>query len=392
MKITKVDVFQFHAGQTQKFRPVGCRIYTDEGIYGDGEAALGYGIGKTSALGAMRDFASLIIGKNPLETEVLWEIMHKTTFWGQNGGAAITAGMSAIDMALWDIKGKFFNVPLYVLFGGKRNETLRTYASQIQTGWDDRIAKMKTPEDYAEIAKYCVSQGYDAIKADLLSWDEDGRAIVPYKECTCKLTPRYLHLAIDRLAAMREAVGPDVSIIIENHSSLDALSAIQYARAAEKYDILFFEEPNTPSPKTSKYIRENINIPIANGERIYTRWQYIPYFEDMSIQVAQPDLGTCGGFTEVKKVCDMAYAYDIAVQLHVCGSPLSSTASLHLEAALPNFIIHEHHMCMKTAGNMELCTYDYQPENGRFAIPERPGIGNEWSEKGIAEAEVYTIC
>lgn len=391
MKITKIEVFQFHAKETQKFRPVGCRIYTDEGIYGDGEAALGYGVGKTSALGAMRDFAPMILGMNPLDNEIIWDKIHKTTFWGQNGGPAIFAGLSAIDMALWDIKGKYFNVPLYVLFGGKRNAKLRTYASQIQVGWGSHTKAMCTPEDYAETARLCVKEGYDAIKADFLSFDETGRPIQSYMECMCKLKPKYLHMAIDRIAAIREAVGPDVSIIIENHSNLDALSAVQYAQAAEKYDILYFEEPNTPSPKTAQYIKERTNIPIANGERIYTRWQYIPYFENMSLQVAQPDLGTCGGYTEVKKVCDMAHAYDVAVQLHVCGSPLSSTASLHLEAALPNFMIHEHHFCMQQEHNIELCKYNYQPVNGKFDIPELPGIGNEWSEKAITEAEIYSF-
>ena len=119
-----------------------------------------------------------------------------------------------------------------------------------------------------------------------------------------------------------------MDIIIENHSFTDAQSAVQLAQAAEPYNIFYFEEPNTPDPQTSRYIRDNINIPIANGERIYTRWQYKQYFQDGTIQVAQPDLGTCGGITEVKKICDMAYAYDVAVQIHACGSPLNTAAAL----------------------------------------------------------------
>ena len=172
---------------------------------------------------------------------------------------------------------------------------------------------------------------------------------------------------------------------------MDAMTAVQFARAAEPYNVFFFEEPNTPSPKTAKYIAQNTSIPIANGERIYTRWQYVPYLEDMSLQIVQPDMGTCGGPTEVKKVCDMAHAYDVSVQIHVCGSPLSSALSLHMEAAIPNFIIHEHHLCMLHQYNKDLCIYDYQPVRGQFEIPELPGIGQEWSPEAIAKADVLTV-
>ena len=205
------------------------------------------------------------------------------------------------------------------------------------------------------------------------------------------MSPYYVQLAEERVAAVREAVGPNVDIIVENHSTLDALSAIQLARAIEKYNIFFFEEPNTPSPKTAKYIAENINIPIANGERIFSRWQYAPYFEDMSLQIAQPDLTSCGGLTEGKKICDMAHTYDVAVQAHVCGTPLSTAASLHLESAIPNFIIHEQH-CVALAPYMKaLCVHDYQPVNGRFVTPELPGIGNEWTEQAMVEARMKKV-
>ena len=205
------------------------------------------------------------------------------------------------------------------------------------------------------------------------------------------MDPDTLSIGVERVAAVREAVGEKVERSVENHATLDALSAVQFAQAIEKYNIFFFEEPNTPSPKTAKYIARNTRIPIANGERIYSRWQYAPYFEDMSLQVAQPDIGTCGGLTEVKKICDMAHTYDVAIQAHVCGTPLSSALALHLEAAIPNFIIHEHHLCMLHQYNIDLCLYDYQPVKGRFSIPERPGIGQEWSEKAMAEADRLTV-
>ena len=178
---------------------------------------------------------------------------------------------------------------------------------------------------------------------------------------------------------------------MENHSRFDAQSAIQVAKAVEKYNIYFFEEPNTPSPKTVKFIRDNINIPISHGERIYTRWQFAPYFEDQSIQLIQPDIGNCGGITEVKKICDMAYVYDIGVQAHVCASPLSTAAALHLEAVIPNFVIHEHHVYNLHNYNRELCTVDFQPVNGKFKVPDGPGLGAEISETAIACSEVFTV-
>ena len=124
------------------------------------------------------------------------------------------------------------------------------------------------------------------------------------------------------VAAVRQAVGEKVDIIIENHSNLDAQSAVQLGKRVQKYNIFYYEEPNSPSAKTAGFISEKLEIPIAQGERIYSRWQYAQYFENMSVQVIQPDIGNTGGITETKKICDMAYVYDVNVQAHVCASPL----------------------------------------------------------------------
>lgn len=390
MKITRVEVFLFNCDVPFPYQPVGCRIYTDEGIYGDGEAAISYGAGAHGAAGMIKDLAPLIIGMDPLEHEVIWNKLHKNTFWAQNGGPIVFSGMSAIDSALWDIKGKYFQAPIYKLLGGKLQESLRCYASQIQSGFGPEHQVKVTPAEYGEISAQVVAEGYDAVKIDFLCYDETGNMIHPQRRL-CKMDQPTLSLAVKRIEAVRNAVGPDVDIIIENHSNLDALSAIQLAQAAEPFNIFYFEEPNTPSPKTARYIADNINIPIANGERIYSRWQYAPYFENMSLQVAQPDIGTCGGITEAKKICDMAHTYDVAIQAHVCGTPLSSTLSLHLETAIPNFIIHEHHLCFLHQYNKDLCIHDYQPVHGRMTVPELPGIGNEWSPSAMNHADRMTI-
>jgi L-alanine-DL-glutamate epimerase-like enolase superfamily enzyme len=391
MKITKIEVYGFGFREKMPSTPIGCRVLTDEGIFGDGEAALAYGTGAHAAFGMIRDLAKLVIGMDPIDNEVIWDKMHKETFWGMAGGPVVFAGISAIDMALWDIRAKTFGVPLYKLLGGKRNPDLRCYASQIQSGFSKHPGILTKPEEYAEIASYCVKElGYDAVKIDFLCFDENGRLFNRDKK-RCKLDNRTLKTAVSRVEAVRKAVGDDVDIIIENHSNLDAMSAIQFARAAEPYNFFFFEEPNTPAVITSKYICENINIPVANGERIFSRWQYMPYFEASALQVAQPDIGTCGGFTEAKKICDIAHTYDVAVQAHACGSPLSSVAAVQLETALPNFIIHEHHLCFLQDFNIAICKYDYQPVNGRISAPDVPGIGNEWSDEAIAAAVKETV-
>ncbi|MBR3034264.1 MAG: mandelate racemase/muconate lactonizing enzyme family protein, partial [Firmicutes bacterium] len=119
-----------------------------------------------------------------------------------------------------------------------------------------------------------------------------------------------------------------------------------------------------------------IDIPLAMGERIYTRWQYIPYLENRTLRVIQPDISNCGGYTETKKVCDMAHTYDVGVQIHTCGSPLSTHIALQLEAVIPNFAIHEHHSLLRNI-KTPITKYNWQPENGYLPVPTEPGIGNE---------------
>ena len=380
MKITKVDVFEVHT-RRPAWRPVLCRIYTDEGIYGDGEAALAYGTAAPAAAGMIRDLATLIIGMDPLDNEVIWDKLYKSTFWGQNGGPVVFSGISALDIALWDIKGKYFRVPIYKLLGGKRRDNLRTYASQLQFGWSDHAETLTTLDEYREVSKKAVAEGYDAIKIDFFTYaPEDGRRYTD-EDCTRLLSPKLVDVVESRVAAVREAIGPNVDIIMENHSRPDAQSAVQLGRAVQKYNIFYFEEPSTPNVKTTKFICDKLAMPISHGERLYSRWQYAPFFEDQSVQVIQPDLGNCGGLTEGKKICDMAYVYDISVQAHVCASPLSTAVALHLESVIPNFVIHEHHTNNLKPWNKELCTVDWQPVDGKFKVPEGPGLGCEFTDK-----------
>jgi L-alanine-DL-glutamate epimerase-like enolase superfamily enzyme len=389
MKITHIDIISAKTTRPN-WHPTLVRIYTDEGIYGDGEAALAYGVSAHGIFGLLRDYAALIIGDDPLGHEVIWNKLYKNTFWAINGGPLTFAAISAIDIALWDIKGKFFNVPVYKLLGGKQRETIRAYAGQVQSGFGDTYEILTTPAEFAEATKKAIAAGYDALKFDFFTHDRDKRPFTK-EEQNKLLSAYYLDLIEERVAAVREAAGPKVDIIFDIHANLDANGAVQVGERLRKYNFLYFEEPNIPSPKLAKVIGERIGIPLAHGERLYSRWQYAPYFENSSLQVIQPDLGNTGGITEGKKIADQAYIYDVNVQPHFCASPLSEAVAIQFEAALPNFIIHEHNHCAFLQTNKDLCIHDYQPVNGHFAIPELPGLGNEFSEKALSEGEKITV-
>jgi L-alanine-DL-glutamate epimerase-like enolase superfamily enzyme len=396
MKITSIDLIALETDRGNGSRPILCKINTDEGISGFGEAGIAIATGATAAFALMKDMAPMVVGKNPLFHEAIWESLFKQSFWAQGNGAVFMAAISAFDIALWDIKGKAAKMPLYQLLGGKQREKLRAYASQLQFGWGvDSFNPGKgtsgAPEYYAETAQKALAQGYDAIKTNFLRFDRQG-AILSFRDTTNHLSREVMRLAEERLAATRKAVGPDVDIIIENHAMTDAATAIQFGRMAAEYDIMFLEEGCTPlNPMVMKRIAEGISIPLATGERTYTRWGFLPFFENQSLRVIQPDIGNCGGITECKKICDMAHVYDVSVQTHVCSSPISVAIALHLEAAIPNFIIHEHHLGNTLPSCVEMGKYDYQPKNGYLEIPEIPGIGQEPSEYSLGRAHIETV-
>lgn len=395
MKITSVDIIDVandFRSATSKWRPVVVRINTDEGISGFGEVGLAYGVGASAGFGMAKDLAQIIIGMDPMKNEAIWNKMQKKTFWGQGGGIIFTAGMSGIDIALWDIKGKVYNAPIYQLLGGKTRDEIRTYASQLQFGWGEGADKamLVEPAQYAEAARVAVAEGYDAIKVDTIAMDDKGNW--NQRDLTGVLPDRVLRLGYNRLKAIREAVGRDVDIIAEMHSFTDTTAAIQFGKMIEELGIYYYEEPVMPlNPKQMKKVKDNVNIPIASGERIYTRWGYRPFFEDGSLDVIQPDICTCGGVTDVKKICDMAHVYDVTVQIHVCGGPISTAAALHMEAAIPNFIIHELHRYALLEPNTKTCKYNYMPKNGVYEVPELPGLGQELTEETIKISDKVTV-
>ena len=391
MVITKAEVFRITRITNC---PIGIRIHTDTGLIGDGEVALAYGRASNAAYGMLKDLVPLIVGMDPLDTEVIWNKIYNEIFWTQNGGPVVYGGISAIDMALWDIKGKAFKAPVYKLLGGKNNPRLRTYASQLQFYWGEWSEKghswagMGTPEEFAENALRAVKEGYTALKFDLTQTDEKG-VCMGFVRVGGLQSAEVLNPVESRMAAIREAVGPDIDILIENHGQTDTAAALQMAKRLEKYHPFAYEEPSYPSGEITGNIARQTGLPLAHGERLYNRWQFLPMLQSGALQLAQPDLGTCGGITEGKKICDLAQAYDCGVQLHICASNLSIAPALHLEAAIPNFTIHEHHVLFLQEDNKKLVRYDYQPVNGYYEVPDLPGLGNEWSDYAFSIAADY---
>lgn len=398
MKITSVDIIKTFREPSRNaeiavggvpWHPVCVRINTDEGISGYGEIGVAYGNAQSAGFGMGVDFAKCIIGLNPLNNEEIWNRLHRLTFWGMGNGGVIMAGISGIDIALWDIKGKVFNAPVYQLMGGKTNTKLRAYASQLQFDWGKVSKALSKPEEYAEAAKKAMADGFSAVKVDPIGFDKDGNWMGWSSRGV--LQREQMDMAVKRVAAMREA-GPDLDIIIELHALTDTNTSIQLGRELEQLDCFYYEEPTQPlNSALFKEISAKVKIPLATGERVYTRWGYRPFFEDHSIGIIQPDLCNTGGLTEGKKICDMAHVYDMGVQVHCCGGPISAAAALQLEAVIPNFVIHELHASALIQDNIDLCKYDYQAVDGYFEVPERPGIGQELTEEAIAASEVITV-
>ena len=288
MKITSIDVMKIPSpdvsfsgnggGSTEDWSPIIVRINTDEGITGFGEAGLAYGKGWRAGFGMVQDFAHVIIGEDPMNIEKIWDKLQRTTYWGIAGGVIPNAAISAIDIALWDIKGKYYQTPVYQLLGGKTNNYLRAYASQLQYNWgtspDPQLPKLSAPEEYADVARKVKAEGFTALKFDPIMWGDRAQQSWNTKG---PLNHHTIKVAYNRIAAVRKAVGPDFDIIIDMHANTDTTSAIEYAHAFAPLNILYYEEPVDPmNPDFYKIVRDKMpaQMAIAGGERTFTRWGF----------------------------------------------------------------------------------------------------------------------
>jgi galactonate dehydratase len=375
MKIVEAKIYLVTVGN---LHPILLELATDEGLTGAGEAALAYGIGGTAAAGMVKDLVErMVMGRDPMRAEELWSEMYDHSFWAKGGGAVVFAGISAVEQALWDIKGKALGVPIYQLLGGKFRDRVRVYAN----GWS---YKCVTPDDYARAAERVVRDGYDALKCYPLSTPNPAGGI---RHASLRSVDRsFAELAVERVKAVRTAVGPAVDIMCDLSGALTTDRTIALCRALEELDLLFIEEPADPFDIGAlRKISERVDIPIALGERIYTRYGFRPILESGAADILQPDIGNTGGIMEVKKIAAMAEAYNLRIQPHICASPLSTAAALQLDACIANFMIQE----LYPYRPPELfALVDAAPEcevkAGTMPIPERPGLGVNLAAQRVA--------
>ena len=391
MKITGVDIFLLrHVGEDFSpfpFRPVVCRVQTDAGICGFGEAGISVGPGEHGVASMLQDLSQLILGMDPMDNEVIWEKIHNL-FCGHlsGGGVAVYSAMSALDTAMMDIKGKQLGVPMYVLLGGKHRDRLRCYLSQCHLGYLDDFHIRAAKEELAEVCARIQGDGYTAVKFNLLAFDEAGNPL-PRDLTTGPLTKPILDLAEGRLAAIRERCGDQLGIILENLCYTDVTSAVQIDRLAQKYGVLMIEEATSNfNPDLYGQIARKTGTPLSAGERVHTRWGFEQLLKQQAVSVIQPDIANCGGISEAKKICDLAHIYDVRVQCHVAGTPIAEAAAIQLEAAIPNFFMHESYHMAPHPDCRAYGKYVYAPKDGYLAVPDRPGLGQELSDQAISEA------
>jgi len=369
MKITGATVYIVRIDGRH---PVVVELETDAGISGLGEAAVAYGIGETAAAGMIKDLVEgIIVGQDPFRIEAIWSDMYDHSFWAKRGGPIVFAGISAIEQALWDIKGKALNVPVYELLGGKCRDRVRLYAN----GWSFRA---HTPDEFARATERVLRDGYTALKMYPLANPIADNPHGMIRHVSQRSVDRdAIELAVGRVRAVRKAVGPSVDLMVDMSGELttDAITAL--GRRFEEFDILFLEEPVDPfDPEGMRRVADSVRMPIAAGERLYTRYDFRRLLELGAAHILQPDVGNTGGINEAKKIAAMVEAFNLRVAPHLCAGPICTAATLQLDATLTNLLIQElypyrvpeHFAIVDRAPELEA-------KDGYMPIPDRPGLG-----------------
>lgn len=355
MKITDVKTFVVDCF---RINWVFVKVYTDEGIAGVGEGTLEY---KEHALeGAVEHLKNYLLGKDPRNIERLYHDIYRDAYW--RGGAVLMSALSAVECALWDILGKSLGVPVYTLLGGKANEDCRIYVN----GW---FAGAKTPREFAEKAKIAVKKGVTAMK-----WDPFGKSYL-------QISNADLTNALECVAAVREAVGDKIDLLIEGHGRFDVPTGIKIAKELEQFKPMWFEEPVPPNNlEALKAVRDKSPVAISAGERLYTRFDYNELFRTRACDYIQPDISHAGGIMELKKIAAIAEANYIPFAPHNPSGPVANAATLQLAACCPNFCILEI-MYSDVDYRKYVTNENLVYENGRIRIGDKPGLGIELNEE-----------
>lgn len=355
MKVTDIKTFTVDAFRTNW---VFVKVYTDEGLSGVGEATLEYK--EKALLGAVEHIKDYLIGKNPLEIEKHWSMVYRDAYW--RGGAVLMSALSAVETALWDVLGKFLNVPVYQLLGGKTRDRVRIYAN----GW---FAGAKTPAEFGEKAKIAVKRGITALK-----WDPFGKNFM-------SISNKELSEALSCVAAVRKAVGDEVDLLIEGHGRFNIPTAVKIAKDLEPFKPMFFEEPVPPDNLDAlKEVKDRSPVAISAGERLYTRWDYNTFFDKIPADFIQPDVSHAGGISELKKIAAIAESKYIPFAPHNPSGPVANAATLQLAACCPNFCILEI-MYSDVDYRKDITNEHLIFKDGCIEIPDSPGLGIEINEE-----------
>lgn len=360
MKITRVQPVIVNANMRNW---IFVRVETDEGLVGWGEATLEW---KTAGVvGAIEDVSRFIIGEDPGRIEHLYQMMYRQYFWkpGIEGMSAI----SGIEQALWDIRGKALGVPVYELLGGRVRDRVRLY-NHLGGGYMNTMYESDDPRAFAESALAIKEMGYTAIKFMAVPRTEP---VEGTKSVRC---------AASIVQAVREAVGPDMDLMVDLHARTWPAMAIQYCHALEPYGLLFFEEPcPTEDIEATAQVTRQSRIPIATGERLVGRYQFRDLLEKRACHIIQPDLSHCGGLWEARKIAAMAEAYSIAVAPHNPNGPIATAAAVQFALATPNWLIQES-ITSDVPWRDEVVRNPVVAVDGYATIPTGPGLGIEVDE------------
>lgn len=360
MKITNMELFKVPP------RWLFLKIETDEGISGWGEPIVENRADTVKA--AVEEMSEYLIGKNPMLIEDHLQVFFHGVFY--RGGPILTSAISGIEHALWDIKGKFYGAPVYDLLGGACRQKMRVYS------WigGDR------PSGVANAAKEKVNQGFTALK---MNATEE----LNYIDSNLKVDA-----AVERLAAVREAVGDVVGIGVDFHGRVHKAMAKTLVKEMEAFRPMFIEEPVVPEHNEAlKDIASRTTVPIATGERIYTRWGFKNIISEGIVDIIQPDLSHTGGILETRKIAAMAEAYDIAVAPHCPLGPINLAASLQVDFCTPNAIIQEQSLGIHYNEDNDLLDYledndIFKYKDGYVELPDSPGLGIDIDEEKVREA------
>jgi galactonate dehydratase len=359
MKVTGIET---HICDVYRTNWVLVKVLTDEGLHGVGEATLEHR--ELTVAQAVGELERYLVGRDPHDIEAFWHEAYRDAYW--RGGPVLMTALSGVEMALWDIKGKALGVPVWQLLGGRCRDRVPCYAN----GW---FSPAKTPDEFAAKAREAVAQGFRGLK-----WDPFGSAYRTIEKPELRRS-----LAI--VEAVAEAVGPEVNILIEGHGRFDVPTAVRIAHALEDYDITWFEEPIMPDhPEGMAEVKRRSNVPIAGGERLYSRWDARTYLEQGCADVLQPDVSHVGGIGELKKIAAMAETHSLPVCPHNPLGPGTTHATLQLAACVPNFWLLEI-MSADVPYRGELTTEALRFEDGCVLIPDRPGLGFDIVPEALAE-------